>query len=225
MRSSSCFYISNYPLSGNCASHQEHIDNGFYTLIGNVMETKVCRKCKAKKKLSEFNKDRSRNDGFSKLCKLCDRKRGREYYCRVRKGNAEHYQSRRPKKINSTLIRKYGITLDQRNQMIDNQNGKCAICGNVLVDGFGTAVDHDHKTGKIRGILCGSCNGGLGLFKDNISSLLSAIKYLQVDANTKSKSDSNSDLPNNQINGGSNDHKNKARQIGRPESRTGFTQY
>lgn len=59
--------------------------------------------------------------------------------------------------------------------MIEAQNGICLICGDELVRPH---VDHDHKTGNVRGILCFNCNGGLGKFKDDMSLLLSAVLYL-----------------------------------------------
>ena len=60
--------------------------------------------------------------------------------------------------------------------MLLAQNGACAICGNTCSKAL--AADHDHSTGRIRGLLCNSCNRGLGFFKDEISRLGSAITYL-----------------------------------------------
>lgn len=73
----------------------------------------------------------------------------------------------------------YGITLAEYNAMLEAQNYKCAICNNEdEVEGRRLAIDHCHNTGKIRGLLCGKCNRGLGLFYDNKKLLQSAIKYL-----------------------------------------------
>jgi len=73
----------------------------------------------------------------------------------------------------------YGITLEQYNTMLKAQNYKCAICGNEdEVEGRKLAIDHCHTTGKVRGLLCGKCNRGLGLFYDNQELLSNAIKYL-----------------------------------------------
>jgi hypothetical protein len=60
--------------------------------------------------------------------------------------------------------------------MIDRQGGYCIIC----FDKPAEHVDHDHKTGKVRGVLCFNCNGGLGQFGDNIGKLESAIEYLKA---------------------------------------------
>jgi len=78
------------------------------------------------------------------------------------------------------LKRTHGITLKERSIMLDKQGGKCAICGICEGD---TArpfcVDHDHKTGEIRGLLCHMCNVGLGYFNDDIDALQSAILYIE----------------------------------------------
>ena len=85
------------------------------------------------------------------------------------------------------MLNKYGITEPDRKKMYIDQGGRCKICDMLLElgvtyldDSFNqrACVDHCHTTGKVRGILCQSCNGGLGLFKDNIDSLRNAIKYL-----------------------------------------------
>ena len=76
--------------------------------------------------------------------------------------------------------RDYGISFDDALKMFDEQKGKCKICGDDMHKGKrGFCVDHDHKTGKVRGILCNHCNSGLGMFKDNTKSLENAIKYLK----------------------------------------------
>ena len=74
----------------------------------------------------------------------------------------------------------YGIDLDNYNKLFELQNGRCAIClsDKVLGQGKFLHVDHDHKTGKVRGLLCNSCNFGLGSFKDNPEFLKKAIEYL-----------------------------------------------
>lgn len=83
------------------------------------------------------------------------------------------------------LLRKYGITTKDYNEMYINQNGLCAICNK---EGFRMAehhklklvVDHCHSTGSVRGLLCHNCNRALGLLKDSIESLEKAVKYLKV---------------------------------------------
>lgn len=74
---------------------------------------------------------------------------------------------------------KYGLTIEQYNAMFESQNGQCKICGKKFDNKMGSGnVDHCHKTGKVRGLLCNGCNVGLGFFKDNIENLKSAAEYL-----------------------------------------------
>jgi hypothetical protein len=82
-------------------------------------------------------------------------------------------------KRDGIIRRQYGITLNEYNEMLENQNYKCAICGNEdEVEGRRLAIDHCHTSGKVRGLLCGKCNRGLGLFYDNVELLNNAILYL-----------------------------------------------
>lgn len=77
------------------------------------------------------------------------------------------------------IRRQYGITLAEYDQMLRDQDYKCAICGNEdEVEGRRLAIDHCHDSGKVRGLLCGKCNRGLGLFYDNKNLLTNAISYL-----------------------------------------------
>ena len=93
-----------------------------------------------------------------------------------RKNNPEKSKLR---KKTSYLKKLYGFTLDEWNEMFDAQDGKCAICGKHQTEiGKTLGVDHCHKTGKIRGLLCTTCNRGLGYFKDDIENLRCAIMYL-----------------------------------------------
>lgn len=84
--------------------------------------------------------------------------------------------------------RKYGLNVNQVNEMHDIQGGKCVICHTDIMlrhqhipnDNISTTavVDHCHDTGEVRGLLCNKCNMGLGAFVDNIDNLERAIKYL-----------------------------------------------
>jgi len=82
-------------------------------------------------------------------------------------------------------VRRLGCSTEQYQELLDKQNGRCAICG--VGDGHRScrgnkcrlAVDHDHRTGAIRGLLCNNCNRGLGRFKDSLAILESALRYLK----------------------------------------------
>lgn len=78
------------------------------------------------------------------------------------------------------LRHRYGMTGDEYDRMLAAQGGGCAICGGSQERAL--PVDHDHETGRVRGILCSSCNRMLGDAKDNISVLQAAIRYLQSGA-------------------------------------------
>lgn len=86
----------------------------------------------------------------------------------------------------ANLKKKYNLSVAEYNQMVKQQNGLCKVCKKpeTALDKRtnkikNLAVDHCHKTGKVRGLLCSGCNGGLGLFKDNKDALLAAVEYLK----------------------------------------------
>lgn len=76
------------------------------------------------------------------------------------------------------LLYRFGITPEQYANLLHEQGGVCAICGEAELDGKKLAIDHDHRTGEIRGLLCSRCNTALGGFRDNPSYLSNAILYL-----------------------------------------------
>lgn len=97
----------------------------------------------------------------------------------------EYLSKNREKICNYRYFKKYGITIIKYKEMLKNQDNKCAICSREIFLAGGTElkskvgyVDHDHKTGKVRKLLCSFCNTGLGLFQDNINFLENAKQYL-----------------------------------------------
>ncbi len=118
-------------------------------------------------------------------CKECLRKRQRKRYGenpdlmkkRVYKSRQKHPESVKLGNRKQGL-KKYGITIDQYEDLLIKQNGVCAICHQTCKTGTRLAVDHNHITGKIRGLLCTNCNRGIGMFQENILILKSAIQYL-----------------------------------------------
>jgi hypothetical protein len=93
-----------------------------------------------------------------------------------RTNNIEKY---RRKEKNYNLKKNYGINIDQYNDMLKKQKNKCLICHNEFKPMKNTHVDHNHTTGKVRGLLCTKCNSALGYFNDDINILKEAIKYLK----------------------------------------------
>lgn len=109
-------------------------------------------------------------------------------YYQSHKENIKMYPSSNPEqKKDRYLQRLYGITLEQYRQMLNNQNGVCAICNQpeTTINKRGNcvqylAVDHNHQTGKVRGLLCRKCNRILGDAKENIEIFNSATNYLNL---------------------------------------------
>ena len=127
---------------------------------------KVCYVCKTLKDCEDFGVNRTRPDGLQTYCRKCAKDQQTKWY----------YQ------------RKYKLSLADRDAMLAAQGGKCMICKNPTEFQFKkgvrsnigdfAVVDHCHDVGKIRGILCGFCNTGLGSFRDNPTFLENAIQYL-----------------------------------------------
>ena len=116
-------------------------------------------------------------NGFNRhtcRCELCVQanRTWQNNYRKTEKGKRTHK--------NCALKRDHGISLSDYEAMLNYQNGVCAICGGVDVNprGLRLSVDHDHKTGKNRGLLCSLCNISLGGFKDDVGILLKAAEYL-----------------------------------------------
>ena len=160
---------------------------------------KQCSKCGKKKPLSEFHKNISAPDGLRLYCKDCASIYAKNYrqinrtkvnkqkkeYRQIHKTelverDKEYYQTKKGKFNNRKrrLRNKYEITIEAHRLIYILQNGKCAICKQpTAYDKMST--DHDHQTGKVRGLLCHQCNIGLGNFKDNLKSLRNAVRYLK----------------------------------------------
>jgi hypothetical protein len=109
---------------------------------------------------------------------------------RVKERRRRYYESdkaaQRERTRRATYMRKYGITVEQYDEMLALQGDRCAICRISSAEHVKTrqqilAVDHDHKTGKVRGLLCTQCNTALGLFRDNSAFLIGAIYHLNPD--------------------------------------------
>lgn len=143
--------------------------------------TKVCSKCHEEKALDDFHK-KTRQDGTTKkwaACKKCVNTYNHKNLQKL-KADPPAYDAYK-QQLRATKIEKaFGVTWEQRETMLINQGRRCAICQQLEIDlPKRLAVDHDHKTGKIRGLLCSHCNLGLGAFKDVPVRLLDAAIYLE----------------------------------------------
>lgn len=133
----------------------------------------ICSSCKLELPNSRFRKRNGRPSNVVSKCKDCSSKYEKER----RSAKPDMYK-------NITLKKTYGITLEEYNAILLKQHGVCAICGKPEIATRGgkllaLSVDHDHATNQIRGLLCESCNIGLGNFKEDVPTLLSAIKYVE----------------------------------------------
>jgi cytochrome c peroxidase len=146
---------------------------------------KYCPKCKEDLSVELFNKS-NRRDGYQTYCRACHNSMQREKYSSSplekvkRQIRAGRRKDRDPLvQRRAELKRLYGITLEDYADMFSKQNGVCAICKEECTTKKSLSVDHSHKTGKVRGLLCNGCNTSLGRFKDDVVVLKAAIKYLE----------------------------------------------
>lgn len=145
---------------------------------------KTCNHCSQTKPLSEFYVHRQGVNGpiHKSRCKPCENEHNmKRYYARSTDENRAIRQKSREKigtrgVKNYTLKHKYGITIEQYEEMYEAQYGRCFICEDphdVL------CVDHHHASGKVRKLLCKHCNSMIGHAKESITVLMGAIDYLR----------------------------------------------
>lgn len=159
---------------------------------------KRCSKCFETKPRDEFYRQAGTRDGLRPDCKACVSARRKAWYrenrvreiARVRRWqaeNAEHvrsyltaYQERRDFRAEH-LRAKFGMTQRDYERMLAAQHGGCAICGRTPRPGKHLHVDHDHDTGRVRVLLCFSCNVGVGNFGNDSSRMAEAADYVDDD--------------------------------------------
>lgn len=130
--------------------------------------TKVCSRCKQDKEHDQFYKNKFGKLGLHHYCKLCHSVQSKKSY---------NYE----KSKNRLVLNKYKLSVTQVEELYISQNKKCKICNiehKMVSKHKGLYIDHCHKTGKVRGLLCANCNRLLGICNDNIDILKSSILYL-----------------------------------------------
>lgn len=163
---------------------------------------KRCSKCGVEQPLDNFYKAKGTRDGFRGDCKSCFQARAKERYPLVREqaiarakqwriDNIERFREvqrerrTRPevkaKERAGHLKRKFGITPETYDEMLAGQDGGCAICRRPPRDDIALHVDHEHGTGRVRGLLCFRCNNALGDFEDDAPLLMRAVDYVTFD--------------------------------------------
>lgn len=143
------------------------------------MASKICTKCGVQKHETKFVLDRQRGRRKSR-CLACTSAAAKEWRKRNPNYEKQRYQADKIGTRERHLVRKYKVTLADYGQMLKQQNGCCAICqASESSQHKGVFhVDHCHKTGAVRGLLCRGCNHLLGHVKDNREVLRTAISYL-----------------------------------------------
>jgi hypothetical protein len=149
--------------------------------------TKTCTKCGKEKSLEEFPVEKRYKCGFHPHCKACRSKIAKQWRLKnpVRRKQYEKEYFKRPEVVKrqkeNFLKSTYGLTFEEYESLWSKQDGKCAICLSMLQKGRKVHIDHCHKNGKIRGLLCAKCNHGLGLFNDDPILLMVASDYASHD--------------------------------------------
>ena len=163
---------------------------------------KRCKKCGLLKPLGEFYRAVGMRDGVRSDCKACNAAASKARYLAdpaAAVTRVKRWQQANPDRVNayrrvhraepavkraersSYLKRKYGITLDEYDAMLARQGGGCGICGSTPSGRISLHVDHDHGTGRIRGLLCFVCNSSLGEL-DDPDLLRAALRYVEPPA-------------------------------------------
>jgi hypothetical protein len=145
---------------------------------------RVCRKCGNPRHATEFLTPGNAPSAVSRWCRSCRSIYGRAYYQRNQDkmcASARARYARVSARLGWRKMR-YGLGESEFNALVEKQGGGCAVCGNKLIPGRGTHVDHDHEGGSrhVRGVLCGNCNTGLGKFSYNPRLLRAAADYLEA---------------------------------------------
>ena len=160
------------------------------------MKTKTCTKCNIVKEKNLFGKSTNKRakDGLNWWCKSClndyskawtkaNKEKRRKTEARYRKKYPEKYKEKtrraQPRRKVRRLQREYGIIPEQLEKLKQSQKHVCAICLIPLGSGRVVAIDHDHATKKVRGILCNSCNRAIGWLLDSPENARRAAIYLE----------------------------------------------
>lgn len=163
-------------------------------------KTKRCKKCGVVKSFDDFYNATAARDGKRGECIACAKIIRREWYLNNRESsiertkrwqreNPEKYKAWRERNLAANSERrrkwhrryhlrsKYGLSVEDYEFLMVVYDSKCGICGREQPDGL--HIDHEHESGRIRGLLCGSCNRAIGLMQDSPKVLRAAAKYLE----------------------------------------------
>lgn len=141
------------------------------------MELKQCKKCLDTKPLDLFYNSSQSKDGKMSYCKACSAAHNKEWQKKNPERARERWRIAEKKSRNPhrSRAKRYGLTIEELDVIL--LPGMCQICKKTKDDAR-LHVDHDHVTGVVRGLLCHSCNTGIGSLGDSVELLQEAIKYL-----------------------------------------------
>lgn len=146
------------------------------------MDSKICTKCRVEKPLTEFSPTSGYKGKpcYRSECRKCNSAAAKADYHKnseIRKAAAKNWKQRNPVKVREIRYQyAYGLSPQEYAKILERQQYKCPICGDGLTKPY---VDHCHTTGKVRGLLCVTCNTGLGKLGDSIEGIQKALQYLQ----------------------------------------------
>jgi hypothetical protein len=147
-----------------------------------IPKQKTCTMCHKIKLVSQFYRNRCKKDGLNYECKECFSKYSQSKH--YKRNQRKWKQSKHGKIVEfaSYIKCRYGITLAEYNILLESQGGVCKICRRKSPQGKRLSVDHDHNTGRVRGLLCNPCNLVLGNANESVLTLQAAILYLREQA-------------------------------------------
>ncbi|MCK5612564.1 endonuclease VII domain-containing protein [Candidatus Pacearchaeota archaeon] len=151
------------------------------------MIKRICKRCGVERPITDFHIVKECLEGRRPVCKFCIRKQQKKRYddnAEFARARQRRYNARNPQVMRQiNLKKKYGIVIEEYNIMFESQGGVCLICGcsetvkrNDKIKNL--AVDHNHVTGKVRGLLCQKCNQALGLLGENPVVIKSLLEYI-----------------------------------------------
>ncbi len=147
--------------------------------------TKICKVCNTNKSLDEFSRHNGAKDGRRSNCKSChaaEKKKRYEANPDLFKKRNKTYSLKNPEKMYADVLKRtlkrFRLSPQEYSAMLAKQHGLCPIC-NLPPTGRRLSVDHSHKTGKVRELLCQNCNSLLGFCLEDVRILRSAIGYLE----------------------------------------------
>jgi hypothetical protein len=164
------------------------------------VDTKRCTICGESKARDQYYAAKGMSDGLRSECKDCNRRLKRERYAQDPERYiqmVQRWQEKNPERLkeyrkqrnarpevkrrarDAYYRRTHGISADDFDRMLAEQNGRCAICGRAPEREAAMHVDHDHLDGHVRGLLCIDCNQGIGKLREDPSILLRAVVYLR----------------------------------------------